>query len=503
MLMKREIYFGGNCGQNLAVTVEDGKLVEMDFDSEEHKNLIGNIYKGRVVNVLSGMQAAFVSCGLKRNCYLSMDENLSECRCYEYSDKKAENASNLDLKVGDEIMVQVTKLPRDCKGAKVTTKISYVGKNIIYMPRDTFIGISRKIEDPEKKAELLDTVNKLRGENEGVIIRTAAAEADKKTLKKELDVYRRIDEDVRRKFVSAKVGDVVWQEEDIFNRSLRDLYNEKNTKVYVADEEHYEIVKSILSLYGEGNEKKIVHYKGARDGLFEYGLIDQIADALNPVVPLESGGNIVIEKTEAMNVIDVNTGKFIGNENLEETVLKTNLEAAKEIARQVRLRNLGGIIVVDFIDMTDLKNREAVSRTLEEELAKDRTKCHVLPMSDFCVVEFTRKRINHDIMGLETQKCPHCEGAGYIFSDSFIAIKLRGKISDLFADGYNAVVIDLNRGLMESILSNRWYTPLLKTKWKGKRVYFVPHKTYPEWKYTLYGDNSGVLSLPDDAQILY
>jgi len=500
--MKKEIFFGRSCGQNISVATVDGVVVETDFDGDEHKNLTGNIYKGKVMNVLGGMQAAFVNCGLERNCYLSTVERLNDIHSYDCASGQAEDSA-FNIKEGDEILVQVTRPPRGGKGAKVTTKISYVGKNLIYMPHDTFMGISRKIGDEKQKEALLDAMRKLRREDEGMIIRTAAAVADKKTLKRELEYFRRVDDETRKKFSSAKVGELLWQEEELFNRTLRDLFNDSVSKVYVADAEHYEIVKNILLRYGDGSEKKLVYYKGVRDMMSEYNITDQIIASLKPRVPLKSGGNIVLEKTEAMNVIDVNTGKFIGEGNLEETVFTTNLEAAAEIARQVRLRNLGGIIVVDFIDMENPVHRELVTKALDDALSLDRTKSYVLPMSDFCVVEFTRKRINRDVMGLETKKCSNCDGAGYILSDSMIAIKIRGEISDYIADGYNAVVVELNRGVMESILSNRWYSPLLKTKWKGKQVYFIPHRTFAEEKYTIRGDNSGVLHLPDDAQILY
>lgn len=504
--MKREIFFGRTCGQNISVTTEDDKIVELDFESDEHENLIGNIYKGKVMNVLSGMQAAFVNCGLEKNCYLSMDETFTDPARYDGGHvAQNEEIKPFTLKEGEEIMVQITKPPRGGKGAKVTTKVSYVGKNLIYIPRDTFMGVSRKIADDELRANLLFTMGKMREKDEGMIIRTAAPTADRRALRKELEFFRRIDRENLEKMATAKVGELIWKEEDLFNRNLRDLFTDKVQKIYVADDEHYRIVRELLSFYGDGSERKLVYYKGERDLMSQYGLIHQIIAALKPCVPLKSGGNLVIEGTEAMNVIDVNTGKFIGkdNKNLEETVFHTNLEAAREIARQVRLRNLGGLVVVDFIDMVEEEHKRQVSRALEEELSHDRTKCRVLPMSDFCVVEFTRKRINHDVAGLEKRICPHCSGSGSILSDSLIAIAIRAAISDAFANGYLAVVVELNRGVMESILKNGWYTPVVKGKWKDKRVYMVPHRTFHEEQFTVRGDNSGVLHLPDDAQILY
>ncbi len=508
--MKKEIFFGRICGQDMAITIEDGKISDIDVEGDDNRNMVGSIYKGRVTNVLSGMQAAFVNCGLEKNCYLSTDEIPfgGESACEEAGkDGEKERAGKAsvspELKAGDEIMVQITKPPRDNKGAKVTTKISYVGRTLIYSPHDAFIGVSHKIEDEELRNNLVFTMEKMCGKEGGVIVRTAAPLVDRKALKRELDWLRNIDRDVRERFKKAKVGDLLYMDGNLFSRTLRDSFNEKISNVYVADDYHFTVVKEILSLRNDGSEKKLVYYRGARDMMVEYGLLDQMLSVLKPKVPLDCGGNIVVEKTEAMNVIDVNTGKFVGKENLEDTVFMTNLEAAREIARQVRLRNLGGITVVDFIDMTNEDHKRTVAATLEEALSHDKAKCHVLPISDFCVVEFTRKRTNRDFLMNEARLCPHCGGSGYVLSDSFISIKIRADISDLIADGYEAVVVELNRGIMESILSNRWFTPFINGKWRGKRVYMIPHRTYFEEYYTVRGDNSGVLHLPDDAVLAY
>ncbi len=499
--MRKEIFFGCYCGQNLSVVTEDDKVVELDFEGESNENLVGNIYKGRVMNVLDGMQAAFVYCGLGRNCYLSTDESASSL-CDD-GEEEAVEEKPLNLKVGDEIMVQVVKPPRGTKGAKVTTKISYVGKSIVYIPNDTFMGVSRKIEDVELRENLLFTMDKLRGENEGMIIRTAAPNSDRKTLKKELEYLRKADKEVQQKYLKAKAGALLYTDEDLFNRTVRDLYNEKVNKIHVNSKEYYDKLYSLLSRYDDGSEKKLVLHTGMRDMLAENDLLEQIISVLKPSVPLESGGNLVIEKTEAMTVIDVNTGKFIGEDCLEETVYRTNLEAAREIARQVRLRNIGGIVTVDFIDMVNEEHRSSVTRCLEEYLSADKVKCRVLPMNDFCVVEFTRKRVNHDVIGQQMKPCPHCERYGYILSDSFCAIMIRSAVSDCFAKGYDSAIVDLNKEVMLSILQNRWFRECLNGKWKGKRVYLIPHSSYVEEKFQVRGDNAAVLHLPDNAQMLY
>jgi len=510
--MNKEIFFGFSCGQNFSAAVADGKIVELDFESENNKNMVGTIYKGRVVNVLPGMQAAFVNCGLKRNCYLSTDESRAEYSAYESvrfgADEKEEASpeegeGSLGLKDGDEVLVQIVKPPRGAKGAKVTTKLSYVGKSLIYLPDDSFMGVSRKIADEELRANLIFTMNALKADGEGMIIRTCAPVSDRKKLKKELELLRSIDKEVRNKFLAAKVGDVLYTDEDLYHRTMRDLYNDSVSAVYVDNEEVYNELKSIMSMYSKSPDRKLVYYTGEEDMLSKFGLIDQMTGLFRPEVPLESGGYLVIEKTEAMTVVDVNTGKYTGKENLEDTVFKTNIEAAREIARQIRLRNVGGIIAVDFIDMSNETHRELVTSELSAALAGDKTKCRLLPMNEFCVSMFIRKRINHDLIGLEMTPCPHCDKRGYVMSPAFVAMRISVTISACLSNGYDGCIVSLNDGVLKNIFENRWFTPLVKGKWKDKRIYLIPERNFKVEYFTCRGDNSFAMHLPDNARLLY
>ena len=218
---------------------------------------------------------------------------------------------------------------------------------------------------------------------------------------------------------------------------------------------------------------------------------------------MENGGYLVIDRTEAMTVIDVNTGKFTGEDSLEETVFETNLVAVREIARQVRLRNIGGLVAVDFIDMTEEAHRTAIDAALAEALAADRAKCRVMPMSDMCVSMFTRKRTGGDILDFFLSPCPHCTRQGFVYSDRFLAITLRGDLLELFSDDYAAAVVDLSREYMKRLLAGRYLSAEVNGVWKEKRIYLVPHADWHEEKFTVRGDNSGVLNLPDDARLLY
>ncbi len=498
--MKKEWFFDRFCGEQLVVCAEDGKIAEFFVENEKQGDPVGNVYKGRVTNVVAGMQAAFVACGLERNCYLPLNETAPELSAaYDGSASSAP----VCLKEGDEILVQVVKPPRGNKGAKVTTALSFVGKTLIYLPATDFLGISRKITDEETRSSLLAAADKLRGKGEGFIVRTAAATATKRHLKIESEYLKRVWRSVREAAKEAPVGSLVYREYELPVKIMRDSLGDGVTGIYVGDRELYEKLLRLVRLRADLNEKKLVLYTGERSMFAQYGLSEQLTALTDQRVEVGKGAYLVIDRTEAMTVFDVNTGKFIGESDLESTVFETNLLAAKEIARQVRLRDIGGIVAVDFIDMADEAHRLAVTEELERSLAEDKAKSRVLPMNDLCVTLFTRKRTGNDVLSFLLKACPHCTRAGFVFSDSFMAIRIRSSLLDCFANGYRAAVVELNRTLMEKILSERYFAAELRSAWKDKQVYLIPHTSFHEEKFIVRGDNSGVLNLPDDAQILY
>jgi len=498
--MKKEWFFDRFCGEQFVLCAEDGKLVEASFESEAHRDEIGNIYKGTIKNIVGGMQAAFVACGMEKNCYLPFDEGAA---CLLKYDGKAGTHTETPLKEGDEILVQVTKPPRDNKGAKVTRDLSFVGKNLIYLPRTDFLGISRKITDGEMRESLLKEAEKLRKPGEGFIIRTAAKDATKRHLKTESEYLRRVYRLTLEAAERAPVGAAVYQEYDLPVKIMRDSLGGEVNRIYVGDKELYERVLRLARMRPDLDEKKVTLYEGERNMFTRFGLSEQIYRLTDARVDLENGAYLVMDRTEAMTVIDVNTGSFVGESDLESTVFETNLIAAREIARLVRLRNVGGIIAVDFIDMAEESHRVAVEEELTRALADDKAKTRVYPMNELCVTLFTRKRTRNDLLSFLLKPCPHCTREGYVLSDLFMAMRVRDAVMDVFADGYDAVVVELNRNLLEKILGEHIFTGELKGQWKNKRVYFVPHSTWHEEKFTVRGDNSRVLSLPDDAQILY
>ncbi len=498
--MRKEWFFERFCGAQIAVYTEDGKIVEANFEEKGADELTGNIYKGRVCNVVPGMQAAFISCGLERNCYLPLGEGAARLATYDGAGGVTEAPS---LKEGDEILVQIVKPPRGSKGAKVTCDLSFVGKNLIYLPRTDFLGISRKIVAPEAREALLKEADKLRGAGEGFIVRTAAEGAGKRHLKIESEYLKRLWRSVQANAASAAVGEAVFREFDLPFKVMRDSLGGGVTRIYVSDKSLYEKVVSLARMRPDLGERKVELYTGAVSMFRTFGLAEQLRALPLRTVPLENGGYLVVDRAEAMTVIDVNTGKFIGENDLESTVFETNLIAAREIARQVRLRNVGGIVAVDFIDMTEEEHRLAVNAALEEALSADRAKCRVQPMNELCVTLFTRKRTCAEATDFFLKPCTHCTRQGYVFSDIYMALRIRSDISDYFASGYNAVVIELSRTLMQSILAARMFSEDVRGAWKEKRVYLVPHSTWHEETYTIRGDNAPILTLPDDAQILY
>ena len=500
--IKKEWFLDRYCGQQFAALVEDGKLMEFSCEKEPRSTCVGSIYKGKVTNVLSGMNAAFVDCGLERNCYLSMEETYADYTKYDGT-MGAMNGKNLSFSVGDEIVVQVTKPPRGNKGAKVTTHLSFVGKLIIYMPNTDFLGISRKITDEDTRQTLLTKMDGMRTRaDEGFIVRTQTPFATDKQIRAEVEYLKQLYADTDSLSKTAPVGSLLYEDDDLPARVMRDSYGEEIHSIHVGDRELYERLLRLIKLRKDISEDKLFFHNGDRAMMKEYGISPLIYDVARPVVPLENGASIVIEPTEAMTVVDVNTGSYVGDNNLEETVFAVNLAAADEIARQVRLRNIGGIVAVDFIDMMDENHRQAVTERLREKLALDKTKCNVLPMSEFCITQFTRKRVGHDAHSYLVKPCPHCQGMAYVHEDIFVITRLRSTILDCFADGFNTVVVELNDGIMRKILEEGLLSVEAKTRWKDKRVYFIPHKTYKEDCFTVRGETSVDLVLPNNAQVL-
>ena len=486
-------FFGEDC---FAAVTENGKLVEFHLDADSGTEISGNIYKGRVVNVLEGMQAAFVSFGQEKNGYLYAGDIPVESVA-----AGCEPPPRLNVRVGEEVMVQVSKSPIGTKGARLSMCLSFVGKNLIYLPSADFCAVSRKIEREEDRARLTALGQKLLRGDGGFVMRTKARHADLAALEEEAAYLRGLYLSACEAYAAASVGDIVYRDADVHARLLRDFDLSDVANIYIGDEEAYRRVEEVFRRAGrKGN---LVRYAGEREMFDFYRIEEQVYRLIGHRVDLENGAYLIFDRTEALTAIDVNTGRYIGATELEETVFETNLLAAREIARQVRMRNIGGIVVVDFIDMVDPLHRAAVAAELDRCLHEDRAKCNVGPMSELGLIQFTRKKFKSDNVAMLTKKCPHCNGSGTVLSDSYIAFRIQIAVKRCFAEGYESAIVELNAGVFSYILTTRRFTHLVRGEWKGKRIYLIPHKTYHEERFTVRGDNDPVLTLPYNAQLLY
>jgi ribonuclease G len=389
--------------------VENDKLVEFYLNYENKGQMVGNIYRGRVKNVLQGMEAAFVDIGDDKNAYLDLKSAIPQ----DLKSKKDINIRDV-VKVGQEIIVQVVKEPTETKGAKVTTNITLPGRLIILTPYSEKISISRKIQDEEEVNRLKAIGDKIIEDKIGMIFRTNSQGVSETILEKEysdlVDLFRKIEKE--KNFLPCPK--LIYKEMDLSEKVIRDSYNEKVDKIIVNDKEKYNRLIELEDIFFPGIKGKLF-YDEDFDINYQECIINGLKSALDRKVPLKSGGYIVIDETEALTVIDVNTGKFIGNINLEDTVVKTNLEAAEEIARQIRLRNLTGIILIDFIDMKDHKDIELIIEKLEEYLSQDKNKANIVDITKLGLVELTRKKTRNSLSNNFTEICPTCKGKGKLY----------------------------------------------------------------------------------------
>lgn len=470
-MSKKTIYIDGYCGYLVVAVTENGKLTEFSFEKREQGSVCGNVYKGKVVSVLPGMQAAFIDCGLLRNCYFSAEDLLAEAEKYD-----GERSQFPELCEGDEVLVQVTKPPVGKKGARVTTQLSFIGKTVIYMPETPFVGVSRKISDEELRKNLLFSAKKLKGGDEGIIVRTAAPYAKRKDVENEIEYLRGVYKCVKEKFKTAECGTLLYADATLPVKVLRETLSRDIDRVIVGSK-HLQGLMTEVTQISPATDTRIVYNESGRDLLDEAGLSAQINEMTSPRVELENGAYLVIEKTEALTVIDVNTGKFTGDYSLEQTVYQTNISAAREIARQVKLRNIGGIVVVDFIDMDKPAHNKALVAELERALSDDKAKCRVSPMSKFGLVEFTRERVGSSPLSAMLKPCRNCRG-GKVRAPEFIILTARAKILNELYNGATRVRVDLNSTVYNKLACWEEFLQDIKARYPKAELYAAPHKSY-------------------------
>jgi ribonuclease G len=408
--MSEEILINVTPPETRVAVIENGVLQELIVERTAKRGIVGNVYKGKVCRVLPGMQAAFVDIGLERAAFLHASD------IHVGNANRSENIAEL-VHDGSVVVVQVVKDPLGTKGARLTTNISIPSRFMVYMPNMHNVGVSQKIEQEEERTRLREILNQYAeaaGLKGGFIARTAAEAADEFALRADMQFLHRLWESIQAEAESAEPKQMIHEDLPLTLRALRDLVGPEVEKVRVDSRSAWKKGMEFAKQFIPDLAGRIEYYPGERPIFDLYGVEDEIQKALERKVDLKSGGHLVIDQTEAMTTIDVNTGAFVGHRNLEETIFKTNLEAAQAICRQLRLRNLGGIIIIDFIDMTDEEHKRQVLRALERCLAHDHAKTHISEVSVLGLVEMTRKRTRESLEHVLCESCPTCNGRGFI-----------------------------------------------------------------------------------------
>jgi len=409
--------------------VENGVLQELHLERARRRGLVGNLYKGRVVRVLPGMQAAFIEAGLERTAFLHASD-IARAEPAPVGEanggKPAPLPINELLAEGQEVVVQVLKDPLGSKGARLTTHITIPSRYLVLAPGSRALGVSARVEDPAERERLRSVGEALLGDrgDMGIIVRTAAEQVSEDALRADFDFLLRLWQSISERAAHAAAGQRVHEDLPLTVRAMRDLAGSEVERVRVDSRENYLNVVSFCRRFLPEMAQRVEYYPGERPLFDLYNIEDEILRALNRRVPLKSGGHLVIDQTEAMTTVDVNTGAYVGHRTLEETIFKTNLEAAQAIARQLRLRNLGGIIIVDFIDMVEEEHKRQVLRALEKALQKDHAKTQISGVSALGLVEMTRKRTRESLEHQLCEACPTCGGRGSVKSAETVCYEI-------------------------------------------------------------------------------
>jgi ribonuclease G len=444
--MLKEIIINSTSTQTRVAITEDGYLTDFFVDYPENRRMVGDIYLGKVARVLPGIKAAFIDIGMKHDAFLhfsdigertkefqsiigedsDLDEDDDEPtpKAQEIAERTVKEPELINgvpkLQKGQDIIIQITKEPVNNKGVRVSTSVSIPGRFCVLLPFDNKIGVSKKILDFKERRRLRAIARGIIPKNYGLIIRTVARNQPEEALMEDLKVLKKTWERIESEVKTEKPPTLVYQDLSTTISVIRDLFTQDISRVYVDSKKIYKQIKDYISLTQQGLVEKIEYYKSEKQIFEAFRIEEQIKILFGRKVPLKSGGHLVIEHTEAMVVIDVNSGRYAASKEQELNSLKTDLEASREIARQLKLRDIGGLIVVDFIDLEDDKNRKKVYDELKKEFRKDRAKVSVLPMSDFGLIEITRQRIRHNIVQAMFEACPHCEGTGLLTKRSHI-----------------------------------------------------------------------------------
>ena len=480
--MSEEILINITPMESRVAVVENGVLQEVHVERTQKRGIVGNIYKGKVVRVLPGMQAAFVDIGLERAAFI---------HAAEISSREGSAVEPISALVheGQSLVVQVTKDPIGSKGARLTTQLSIPSRYLVYMPRTAHVGISLKIEDEAERERLKQVVADCIAaegieETGGFILRTAADGARSEDILADIRYLRRLWLQISSQMESAATPSVIYEDLSLALRTLRDLVNAKIEKIRIDSRETFQKVCQFVDELMPEVADRLEHYPGERPIFDLYGVEDEIQKALERKVLLKSGGYLIIDPTEAMTTVDVNTGGFVGHRTLEETIFKINLEAATAIARQMRLRNLGGIIIIDFIDMEDEEHQRQVLRTLEKQLERDHAKTNIIGITELGLVQMTRKRTRESLTQVLCESCPSCQGRGLQKTAETICYEIFREIlreaRAYQAEGYRVLA---NQAVIDRLLDEESGNVADLEAFIGRPIKFQVESTYSQEHY--------------------
>ncbi len=526
--MPKELIINETYNECRIALLENDEVLELHIDRFKGHNLknyplVGNIYQGKVVRVLPGMQSAFVDIGTDRAAFLYIDDayipTLEEQR--EMAEKIREYQAELEakpgkiihdemstlsetvdlkfrpnvkiqdvLKEGQTILVQVAKEPISTKGPRVTRHITLAGRHIVFMPFIEHVGVSRRIETEEERERLKEVLDSIKQEGKGIIARTVAEGQSYKTLKADYNVLHKSWKDIQKKLTKAKVPSRVHVDLNFLQRTLRDIADDNLDKIIVDNKSTQKQVEKFIQKYVPEMKGKVKLFSEEKPIFDHYGVDLEIERALSDKVFLKSGGSLNIDQTEALVSVDVNTGRFVGKKSLEETIYRTNLEAVKEIAYQLRLRNCGGLIIIDFIDMEKLEHREQVYQTLLDALKKDRSKTKVLPISELGLVEMTRKRTRDTLVRTMCEPCPYCEGTGKIKSVMTVCLEvIREVLKTVAKPGKNKIQVFAHPEVCARITSDEFGIPEYVEETFQKSLTVRADNNYHVEQYEIYSND--------------